>query len=113
MLLLLAVSGMGICASWHAKNPVSFLMVAGQSSTSAGARVSSPWLLSKACRVVTDGASAGRDCGSKAWAVLCPHLVMDLPVGQASRARLRGMASPARPYICPLIILSRLTLPST
>jgi hypothetical protein len=91
MLLFFALSGMGICPSWHAKNPVSFLVVAGHSSTSEVARVSSLWRLSKACRVVTDGASAGRDCGSKARAVLCPHLVMDLapsvrPAGRACRA---------------------------
>ncbi len=60
MLLFLALSGMGICPSWHAKNPVSFLVVAGHSSTSEVARISSLWHLSKAWRVVTDGASAGR-----------------------------------------------------
>jgi hypothetical protein len=60
MLLFFALSGMGICPEWHDKNQDSFLVVAGHSSTSEVARVSSLWRLSKACRVVTDSSSAGR-----------------------------------------------------
>ncbi len=73
MLLFFALSGMGICRAWHAKNPVSFLVVAGHSSTSEVARVGSLWRLPKACRVVTDG--------FKRWTGGFVNLLRDLAYG--------------------------------
>jgi hypothetical protein len=43
----------------------------------------------------------------------CPTFRDGLGSGHASKVRLRSRSNPARPYICRLSILIRLTLPST
>jgi hypothetical protein len=80
----------------------------------------------------TDDEGDGQD-GESAWAVVAPRASCGVstarenwiwiwptfrdrvgPAGHAaSRTRLRSRSNLARPYICLLIILMRLTLPST